>query len=180
MPVAIVKRLSISIANHPVSPGLIVDRMTAIASMSSLQFSDSQPRQLSLSDVADFAISAYASFDDFTLLHAVTATHAFRLITPFIADSELATRYLWRAIMIGGLSTGLPLHNDWPNETTHAVPTHTAGWADIAARAVESDDEHVIKLVYTAFVESRTYADPLYQYVAMRQVASIGAIALAG
>jgi hypothetical protein len=115
--------------------------MTGIASLDSLQSSASQPRHLGLADVADFAISAYASFDDFTLLHAVTATHAFRLISPFIADSMLG---------------------------------------HIAARAIESDDEHVIKLVYAAFAEFRIYADPLYQYVAMRQVASISTIALAG
>ena len=175
MPSAIVKRLSKVIANHPVSPGLIVDRMTGIAPLNLLQYSESQPRQLRLPDVAGFAISAYASFDDFTLLHAVTATHAFRLVIPFIADSALATRYLWRSIMIAALSTGLPLHNEWPKEGAHRT-----GWADITARAIESDDEHVIKLVYTAFAEFRIYADPLYQFVAMRQVASVSTVALAG
>jgi hypothetical protein len=174
-PAAIVKRLSKFIANRPVSAGLIVDRMTSIAALDSLQYCESQPRQLRLSDVADFAISAYASFDDFTLLHAVTATHAFRLIMPFIADSAPAIGYLWRAILIAALSTGLPLHNDW-----HKDRGHMAGWGDIAGRAIESDDEHVIKLVYTAFAEFRIYADPLYQFVAMRQVASAGTIALAG
>jgi hypothetical protein len=166
LPAAIVKRLSQLGANDSASPGLIVDRMTAIASPNSLQYSESQPRQLALSDIADFALSAYASFDDFTLLHAVTATHAFRLITPFITDSDLATRYLWRAIMVAALSTRLPLHNAWPKKGADM-----AGWANIAARAIESDDEHVIKLVYTAFAEFRIYADPLYQFVAMRQVA---------
>jgi hypothetical protein len=175
MPASIVKRLSKSIANDPVSAGLIVDRMTRIASMNSLQYSQSQPRQLGLSDVADFAISAYASFDDFTLLHTMTATHAFRLIIPFIGDSELATRYLWRAIMIAALSTGQPLHDDGPKEGID-----TAGWTDIVARAIESDDEHVIKLVYTACAEAGRYPNPLYQFVAMRQVTSLGAIALAG
>jgi hypothetical protein len=130
---------------------------------------------LGLSEVAEFAISAYASFDDFTLLHAVTATHAFRLITPFIADLALATRYLWRAIMIAALSAALPLHGDWPTEISHS-----AEWVDIAVRAIESDDEHVIKLVYTAFAESCVYPDARYQHVAMRQVASIRPIALAG
>jgi Questin oxidase-like len=175
MPAAMVKRLSKLIANRPVSPGLIVDRMTGIAPLNLPQYSESQPRHLGLSDVAGFAISAYASFDDFTLLHAVTATHAFRLIVPFITDSALATRYLWRSIMIAALSTGLPLHNDWPKAGAHMTE-----WADIAARAIESDDEHVIKLVYTAFAEFRIYADPLYQFVAMRQVASVSTIALAG
>jgi hypothetical protein len=174
-PAAIVTRLSKLSADRPVFPGLIVDRMTGIAALNSLLFSEAQPRQLSLADVADFAISAYASFDDFTLLHAVTATHAFRLIIPYIAASELATRHLWRSIMIAALSTGLPLHNDWPK-----AGAHTMEWADSAARAVESDDEHVIKLVYTALAEYRVYANPLYQFVAMRQVASASTVALAG
>ena len=174
-PAAIAKRLSKFIAKRPVPAGLIVDRMTRIAALDSLQYSESQPRQLSLADVAGFAISAYASSDDFTLLHAVTATHAFRLIMPFIADSALAIRYLWRAILVAALSTGLPLHNDWPKEAVQ-VP----GWGDIAARAIESDDEHVIKLVYTAYAESRMYGDPRYQLVAARQVAAASTIALAG
>jgi hypothetical protein len=173
-PAAIVMRLSRVIANHPVSPGLIVDRMSAIAKLNSLQYSGSQPRQLELSDVAEFAISAYASFDDFTLLHAVTATHAFRMVIPFISDSALATRYLWRSVLIAALSTGLPLHNEWPTGGAQLT-----GWADIAARAIESDDEHVIKLVYTALAEFRVYADPRYQSVATRQVASASTIPLA-
>jgi hypothetical protein len=175
VPRAIIKRLSQSSVTQPVAPGLIVDRMTAVASLNSPQYSESQPQQLSLSDVAAFALSAYASFDDFTLLHAVTATHAFRLIMPFSTDSALATRYFWRAIMIAALSTGLPLHRDWTMARAHGTE-----WADIAARAIESDDEHVIKLVYTALAEFRIYRDPLYQYVAMRQVASVGTVALAG
>jgi hypothetical protein len=174
-PAVIAKRLSRFTADRRLAPGLIVDRMTSVASLNSLQHSGSQPRVLGLSDVAEFAITAYASFDDFTLLHAVTATHAFRLLMPFFADPALATRYLWGAIVIAALSTGLPLHNDWPKEEAH-----TAAWADIAARAIESDDEHVIKLVYTAFAEFRRYGNPLYQFVATRQVGSLGAIALAG
>jgi hypothetical protein len=175
MPAAIVKRLSQLTANHRVSRGLIVDRMRGIAALDSLQYSASQPRQLNLADVAHFAISAYASFDDFTLLHAVTASHAFRLIIPYIADSALATRYLWRSIMIAALSTRLPLHNDWPKAGAHITE-----WAEVAARAVGSDDEHVIKLVYTALAEFHVYANPLYQFVAMRQVASVNTVAQAG
>jgi hypothetical protein len=174
-PKDVARRLSQLIANHPFAPGLIVDRMIHIAAMHALQCSKSQPKQLELSDIADFVISAYASFDDFTLLHAVTATHAFRLILPFVADSALAARYLWRSILIAALSSGVPLHSDWPN-----VHPDLRDWADIAARTIESDDEHVIKLVYSAFAESEKYSNPLYQIVAMRQADSDGNIALAG
>jgi hypothetical protein len=171
----IVKRLSQLIANHPRTPGLIVDRMISTAALNSLQYAAAQPKQLDLSAIAEFAISAYASFDDFTLLHAVTATHAFRLTLPFVADPALAMRYLWRSILVAALSSGVPLHGDWPQ-----VHADLPDWTDIAARAVESDDEHVIKLVYTAFAESQKYSNPLYQFVAMRQAASDGHIALAG
>jgi hypothetical protein len=174
-PKDVIRRLSQAIANHPSKPGLIVDRMISIAALHSLQYSGSQPKHMALSDIADFAICAYASFDDFTLLHAVTATHAFRLILPFVADSALATRYFWRSLMLAALSSGVPLAGDWPNR--HAG---LRDWADVAARAIESDDEHVIKLVYSAFAESQRYSNPLYLFVAMRQAGSDGNVALAG
>ena len=174
-PEDVVKRLSHLTANHPFTPGLIVDRMISIAALYAIQCAEPQPKQLELANIANFAISAYRSFDDFTLLHAVTATHAFRLILPFVADPTSAMRYFWRSIMIAALSSGVPLHSEWSKEDVGLLD-----WADIAARAIESDDEHVIKLVYTAFAESQKYSNPLYQFVAMRQVTVAGNIALAG
>jgi Questin oxidase-like len=119
--------------------------------------------------MANFAVSAYASFDDFTLLHAVTATHAFRRVLPFIADPDLATRYLWHSIVVAAMSSGVPLHASWPD-----TPRKVADWATIAEKAIGSDDEHVIKLAYSAMAEFQHYANPLYQMVATRQVASKG------
>ena len=163
-PKDVAKRISQLIADAPGMPGLIADRMIHTAALPSLQSSKSQPKQLELADIADFAISAYASFDDFTLLHAVTATHAFRVILPYAADSTVALRYFWRSILIAALSSGVPLHRDWPR-----AHHDRQSWTDIAARAVESDDEHVIKLVYSAFSESEKYSNPLYQFAATRQ-----------
>jgi hypothetical protein len=70
--------------------------------------------------------------------------------------------------MLAALSSGVPLAGDWPNG--HA---RLRDWADVAARAIESDDEHVIKLVYSAFAESQRYSNPLYLFVA-RETSGVG------
>lgn len=44
-------------------------------------------------------------------------------------------------------------------------------WPDIFAGAVPSNDDHVIKMVYTCHRESTRYGNPLYQAAAARLVA---------
>jgi len=153
--------MSQSIAGHRFQPGIIVDRMAEVARMPVVRRSAAQPERLDLADIARFAIRAYAAQEDFTLLHLVTGCHAFRKLAPYIDDVDNASRYLWQAVLTGFLSTGLPYKN------LHAASTD-ADWRTCLESAIRSDNDHTIKLIFTAWEEATATGDPLYLYVAAR------------
>jgi hypothetical protein len=90
------------------------------------------------------------SGDDFTALHAVTGTHAYRMIEPFVdpADRAAGRRYLWQAVVAAYVSIGAPALVVPP-------PVKLPGWNEVAARAAASSDDHQIKLTDIAREEAR-------------------------
>lgn len=127
-----------------------------------LQRVATQPRHIDQQQIARCALEMYAAHDDFTLLHTVTACHAFALIVPYAGDLTKATRYLWQAVLIAALTVAH--HTD---ATAAADPQRS--WQQCLHAAVTSLDDHVIKLVYTAWRGFETTQDPLYLYIANRQ-----------
>ncbi|HEY2628309.1 MAG TPA: questin oxidase family protein, partial [Usitatibacter sp.] len=57
------------------------------------------PARLDLDSVARGLLQAYVASGDFTVLHSVTGTHAFRLLVPHMREPEAALRYLWSAVV---------------------------------------------------------------------------------
>jgi hypothetical protein len=54
----------------------------------------------SLAAIARAMLGMYlGSGDNFTALHAVTGTHAYRMIEPFVVDRTAGRRYLWQAVV---------------------------------------------------------------------------------
>ena len=43
-------------------------------------------------------------------------------------------------------------------------------WADIHAKVIQASDAHVIKLVYTCYLEDQVYHHPLYKYIALKTI----------
>ena len=107
-------------------------------------------------------LDVYASTGDFTALHAVTSTHAFRVLTPFMADAELALRYHWQALAAAYIGIGTPKID----ATAHDAPPP---WDEILARAIASEDEHTVKLVETCRQEQLARGGDLYAIVAARK-----------
>ncbi|MGP1384563.1 MAG: questin oxidase family protein [Thainema sp.] len=135
-------------AEHQFQPGIIVDRMNEIKELSTFQSAIYQPEQLCLDDIRQLCIAAYLQTGDFTLLHAVTSTHAFRVILPYQSNPELALRYHWQAILVAYLSTGLLLNPD-----NQDAPTHQQDWSSCFTNAIASRNDHQIKLTYTCWRE---------------------------
>lgn len=105
----------------------------------------------SLGALARLAARLYAGGGNFTVLHLVTGCHALRLLLPYLDEPLAALRSFWAAYAAGAASL--------PDSALAAVPLPVAGldWPEIAVRAVASDDEHVVKLVYSAREEHRHY-----------------------
>ena len=90
------------------------------------------------------------SGDNFTALHAVTGTHGYRMIEPFVdpADRPAGRRYLWQAVVAAYVSIGAPALVVRP-------ATKLPSWNEVAARAAASSDDHQIKLTDVAREEAR-------------------------
>jgi hypothetical protein len=123
------------------------------------------PAQLRVDTIAASLIRAYAATGDFTLLHGVTGCHAFRVLAPFFADAQYATRSLWTAVVAAYMASGSPRVEGWKLEGNDGL-----GWADIHARAADCDDEHDVKFAYSCWREGQATHHDLYRRAASARV----------
>jgi Questin oxidase-like len=97
-----------------------------------------------------------ASGDNFTALHGVTGTHAYRMIEPFVPDKGMGRRYLWQALVAAYVYIDAP-------DVAAAVPGgKLPKWDQVIAEAAASDNDHKLKLTDIAREECRHYGDPTY------------------
>jgi Questin oxidase-like len=97
------------------------------------------------------------------LLHAVTGTHAYRTLEPFLLDKLAGRRHLWQALVAYYMAVGLP---------GLSTPKPSAGlpfWSEIVAAAKSSTDDHGVKITHTAMEEDRLYRNVRYREVAARR-----------
>jgi hypothetical protein len=126
-----------------------------------------RPSDSTLASIAAAAVRLYLSSGDFTLLHAVTGTHAYRQIAPYIEPREEGIRYFWQAISAAYVGVGAP--------PVQAAPeSDPPPWAPTLQRALPSLDEHDLKLVDIAREEGAFYRDPIYQSAAARRMRLFG------
>ncbi len=93
-----------------------------------------------LAPLARLGAYAYAESGNFTALHLATSAHALRVLLPHLDDDaarDRAVGHYWQAFAATVASARLAL----------AEPLAPLPWAQIARRALASDDDHVIKLV---------------------------------
>jgi len=124
------------------------------------------PKDQSLLDsLARAALAAYWQTENFTVLHMVTATHAARRIVEMLPDARARQleHALWLAFCAAYVSVGAPQLGG-PVEIRADLPS----WQALCASAIESNDDHVIKLTYTCWREAQRNPLPLYRQVAAR------------
>jgi len=91
--------------------------------------------------LAHVAAERYAAGADFTALHLVTGAHAVRVLLPWIdADARAAALRHYALAYASAWAT-------LPRDAPALAPMSVLPWPEIVARAIESDDEHRIKLV---------------------------------
>lgn len=121
-----------------------------------------------LARMSALAAAGYAHSGDFTLLHLLTASRALRVLLPWYADPDDAIGLLVDAFAAAWLASGV-------EASSSASAADSAPWADIVARALCSDDEHVIKLVHAARAEAAVHPyEPIYRSAAWRAVRPAG------
>lgn len=158
-------------------PGrMIVEKMRAV--IDDEQFLQNLPgmpvNENLLNELALWAISAYGQTRDFTILHLVTGVNAARQILPFLDQKTLASRLqdLWIALCAAYVSVGAPmlLSESLYESRMRAKHRELCSWSDLFARAMESNDDHVIKLTYTCALEISLQPNLLYQMVVMEML----------
>lgn len=111
----------------------------------------------SLDGIARAAVRVHvASGDNFTALHGVTGTHAYRMIEPFVPDRSMGRRYLWQSLVAAYV------YIDAPDLGASVAGGTLPGWHQVIAEAAASDDDHILKLTDIAREECRHYGDPTY------------------
>jgi hypothetical protein len=160
-----------ALADHPQGDGAIFEQIRAVAAMP--EFAATAASAFAAKDVtvpalADAAAALYAAAPNFTSLHVVTSAHALRVLSPLLDDPAAASRWLLQAVGAVYVAMGTPTvnaHEDRARTETSAPPS----WEAIAAAAAASNDEHVIKMVYTCREEAGAYRQPIYQSFAAKK-----------
>jgi hypothetical protein len=175
-PVELLRRLgrTEALAHRAGHTGLISNRLAEIGAQPAFApvIDWLPPKLAGLAPLAEAALVVYASTGDFTALHGLTSTHALRIAWPHLPDPVAAARYHFQALCAAYISVGTPpllTEAERARLTRQAVPP----WSAIAAAAIRSNDEHVIKLVYSAREEDAAYGNPLYRYVAANKAGLI-------
>jgi hypothetical protein len=142
---------------------LIVDAMRAAADQPGV---DDRVAALrvgpdTLDDLAGAALDLYLRSLDFTALHAVTSTHALRLVLPHLdaRDQELALRYHFQALLVAMLSIRVPGESP-------VAGSSTPDWPALVARALTSTDDHDVKFVFSCREEARIRTPDAYRTAA--------------
>ncbi len=128
-----------------------------------------------LARLAQLAITAYWQTDNFTVLHMVTGVHAARLVLarlPQESHPRLLSE-MWLALCAAYVSVGAPALKE-PQSQIEQLTADCAeseqAWASLLAQAIESNNDHVIKMTYSCHQENIQYRSPLYFAAAKRLV----------
>lgn len=115
-----------------------------------------------LRELSRGALAVFAGSHDFFALHLVTASHAFRLLYPYLY-LRLGPRtdaVFTLGLMAGYLAAGAP------DPAPLLVPTTTPPPGNQELLALCSDDEHDIKLAHAAGAHAEHWGDPAFRHVA--------------
>lgn len=111
-----------------------------------------------------FAAQRYADTRSFTVLHMVTGLRALRVVSPWIDDLPALAPGLVHAVTAAYLAAKVPAGLALP-----APPARD--WAEVASRAIASDDDHVVKIVHACRALAALDGEDPYLRAARRAVA---------
>jgi hypothetical protein len=154
-----------TLAGRDLSGRLIFGKMQAAAALPAFAplASALNPDDGTLASIAAATVRLYVQSRDFTALHAVTGTHAYRLLRPFIEPPEQGLRYFWQALAAAYISIGAPRMVEPP-------PGDAPPWNESIQRAIATLDDHDVKLVDVARAEGSFYGGSIYRRAAARRM----------
>jgi Questin oxidase-like len=118
-----------------------------------------------LARLAALAAERFVAQGGFTTLHLVTSAHAMRVLLPWLDEADRATALAHYAQAFAAGWATLPAT---PAAVTDSAPLP---WPELVARAIESDNDHVIKLVDSCRELERSDGGAVWALAATRVVA---------
>lgn len=155
---------SIRIADRPLI-ALAIAAIAAHADFLPLASRLAVDERTTLPRLAQLAAERFVAIGGFTTLHLVTSAHAMRVLLPWLdADDRTAALAHYTQAFAAGWAT-LP---DGAGVPIEAAPLP---WPELVARAIESDNDHVIKLVDACRELERSEGGAVWAQAATRVVA---------
>ena len=162
-PLPLLSRLQADLAGWSSQQNLIFQRMAdaAVAPAFGRSVAALQVGPDTLSALARQAAALYAASGNFTALHLVTSAHAMRVLLPHVGQPLLAVGHYWCAFAAGFVASG----------ALGAGSAPLLPWEQLVATAVQSDDEHLVKLVDSCREQERACGGEVWRLAASRALA---------
>jgi hypothetical protein len=135
--------------------GLIFEDMQAVALSPRLQdrLVGLKLDGATLEQLTRFAVEKFVATRNFTVLHLITSAHALGVLLPYCDEPEVALHWYAVAFATALAAVHSSLHSD-------AGEVAVLSWSEIISRALRSDDDHDVKLVYTCSQLAALYPGP--------------------
>lgn len=139
--------------------GLITDRMNVandsdVYNQLAAALVPAPTERLRIEEFARFALESYITSRNFVVLHMVTGMRALRVLLPWIDNATLATL---QPLLAQTICAAYLAAEARPFHSRLATPPHT--WEAVVRVALDSKDEHVVKLIHACREESSVYGN---------------------
>jgi hypothetical protein len=142
--------------NQTITGDSISDKMMVVTDNAQFAIINVIPSERRLADFSQLFAELYLRTKDFTVLHAVTSCHDMRLIYPYLNDPDMALKYYWSAALVAILSV-----EDLKFSEITECEISTLNELDLTD-IISSNEDHLIKLVFTAVEQYKHYGDNSY------------------
>ncbi|MDQ2677529.1 MAG: questin oxidase family protein [Actinomycetota bacterium] len=123
-----------------------------------------------LDELAAIAAASHVEPRHFGTLHLVTGTRAVRALAPYLGPDDQRELALRTAQSVAAAMVSFGASLPPADETAARRAAAPAEWQGLARAALDSNDPHVVKLVYASMLEEQATGDPLYRALAATQV----------
>ena len=161
------------------APGLIDDALLAVGGLSGfgelIDWLDVE--RCSIADIARAGGVLYGATGDFTALHTVTAAQAIMVLLPYVEEPNILLPWLWQGLAAAYIGIGRPALSE-ADAIVAWRATETPAWPELVRSALAQDDEHAVKLCYSALSLGRLTGDRLFRWLAAREVGALKTVGL--
>jgi hypothetical protein len=147
---------------------LLIDRIAAIADQPTFgEIVHGRPTFDELDRAEWPIVLLFGQTRSFSLVHILTALHAWRTIARYAGEAALRTEQLWMGICATYVVAGAPPMLPALREERRMSAATLPNWDEILRYAIASEDDHVVKATYALWQHPHA-GDPIFRWAAAR------------